>query len=118
MILKFFALNDFPYIFLFEGPIDACFIKNGVGIAGINLSKGRDLTQEQEEQLSRYRFTHQFIWMLDSQHIDSTAREKTEILLKKTKVSLFGQKNLGYNIKTLMNIVLQIRPMKYRLTLS
>ena len=93
--------NELPYIFLFEGPIDACFIKNGVGIAGINLSKGRDLTQEQEEQLSRYRFTHQFIWMLDSQHIDSTAREKTEILLKENESVFIWPKELGLQYKDL-----------------
>ena len=73
--------NELPYIFLFEGPIDACFVKNGVAVAGINLSKGRDLTQEQSEQLARYRFTHKFVWVLDSQQLDETAREKTEILL-------------------------------------
>ena len=73
--------SEIPYIFLFEGPIDACFVKNGVAVAGINLSKGRDLTQEQEEQLARYRFSHQFVWILDSQQLDKTSKEKTEILL-------------------------------------
>ena len=93
--------NNLPYIFLFEGPIDACFVKNGVGIAGINLSKGRDLTQEQEEQLSRYRFTHQFIWMLDSQQLDETAKEKTEILLKDNESVFIWPKELGLEYKDL-----------------
>lgn len=74
--------NNLPYIFLFEGPIDACFVRNGVAVAGINLSKGKDLTQEQQEQLSRYRFSHKFVWVLDSQQLDDTSREKTESLLE------------------------------------
>lgn len=91
--------NDIPYIFLFEGPIDACFVKNGVAVAGINLSKGKDLTQDQEEQLARYKFTHKFIWVLDSQFLDETAKEKTELLLKSGESVFIWPKVLGMDYK-------------------
>lgn len=64
------------YIFLLEGPIDAMFIKNGVGVAGINL------TNLQKEQLSRYPL-HQRIWILDNPRIDSTSNNKIQELISK-----------------------------------
>ena len=51
---------DFGYIFIFEGPIDAMFIKNGVAMAGITMS------EEQKDQISKYTF-HEKIWVLDNE---------------------------------------------------
>ena len=74
-------VNSFlDYIFLLEGPIDAMFIKNGVGVAGINL------TDTQKEQLSKYPLL-QRIWILDNPKIDNTANKKIqELISKKEKV--------------------------------
>jgi hypothetical protein len=68
--------SSLDYIFLLEGPIDAMFIKNGVGVAGINL------TNLQKEQLSRYPL-HQRIWILDNPRIDSTSNNKIQELISK-----------------------------------
>jgi hypothetical protein len=68
--------SDFEYIFLTEGPIDSMFIKNGVGIAGLNL------TDLQKKQLSKYPF-HKKIWILDNPKLDATAKEKMKQLLLK-----------------------------------
>lgn len=62
------------YIFKFEGPIDSTFVKNGVGLCGVTQST------IQTEQLKRFPF-HQQIWVLDNQHIDRTARDKTRELI-------------------------------------
>lgn len=67
---------DIPYIFLFEGPIDAMFVKNGVGVAGINLTKTQSI------QLSEFPF-HKRIWVLDNPQHDETAKDKVKELLKK-----------------------------------
>lgn len=75
--------SDIEEIYVFEGPIDCCFVRNGVAIAGI--TKGdSDFTELQEEQLSLYlNFGHKIVWVLDNQWIDETARVKSENLLKK-----------------------------------
>jgi len=72
--------TDIDTVFLFEGPIDASFIKNGLGVAGITKGAQR-FTQKQEEQLESVRFFDK-IWFLDSQWLDETSRIKTEMLLK------------------------------------
>jgi hypothetical protein len=66
---------NLEFIFLFEGPIDAMFVKNGVGIGGLSL------TQVQEKQLERYRF-HQRIWVLDNQMDNKDVVKKYKDLIE------------------------------------
>jgi len=66
-------------VFLFEGPIDSFFVKNGLGLAGINKGYNK-YTKVQQDQLEELRLFKK-IWVLDNQWIDKTAREKTEVLL-------------------------------------
>ena len=71
--------NELDYIFIFEGPIDSFFVRNGVAVGGI--SKGRScFTKRQEKQIQQYPF-HKRIWVLDNQWCDETAKEKTKSLL-------------------------------------
>ncbi len=66
---------DYPYIFLFEGPLDSMFVKNGVGIAGLTF------TDFQSIQLNKF-FTHKKIWVLDNQRVDEDAMKKSLKLVK------------------------------------
>lgn len=68
-------------IFVFEGPIDSCFLKNGVAVAGISKG-GSNFTELQESQLSLLRTLHKIVWVLDNQWVDETARVKSEKLLQ------------------------------------
>jgi hypothetical protein len=71
---------NLDYIFLFEGPIDAMMVKNGVAVAGLTL------TESQEKQLAQFPF-HQKIWVLDNLKIDNAAKEVvTKMILEGKKV--------------------------------
>jgi len=71
---------DIPYIFIFEGPLDAMFVKNGVSVAGLTT------TDLQNKQLNEFPF-HERIWILDNPNIDQTSKQKTvELLGRKEKV--------------------------------
>ena len=73
--------NNIDYIFIFEGPIDAMFVENGVAVTGLNL------TDKQKEDLSLFPL-HKKIWVPDNQHVDKAAKEKTDTLLNQ-KMSVF-----------------------------
>jgi len=71
---------DLDYIFIFEGPIDAMFVKNGVSAAGLTLN---DI---QRSQLAEFPF-HKRVWVLDNPKYDETAKQKTyEFLSRKERV--------------------------------
>lgn len=65
---------NLPYIFIFEGPIDSMFVKNGVSVAGLTLS------DTQLTQLSEFPF-HKKVWVLDNPRFDDASKEKTKKLL-------------------------------------
>ena len=68
-------------IFIFEGPIDSFFVRNGVAIGGIQSTSKNTFTPYQQSQINRYPF-YDKVWVLDNQFIDESAKEKTLILLK------------------------------------
>lgn len=61
-------------LFLFEGPIDAMFVKNGIALGGITIS------ELQREVLKKYTFYNK-IWVLDNPFIDTTACDKIKKLI-------------------------------------
>lgn len=72
--------SNLDKIFIVEGPLDACFVKNGLGLGGITLGD-QLFTLIQQEQMDSLNFFER-IWLLDSQWIDKTAREKTLKLIE------------------------------------
>lgn len=89
---------DCDTLFLFEGPIDAFFVRNGLGVAGINKGETMTLTPLQQEQLDSFRF-FDVIWVLDSQWIDETSRQKTKSLIDKGQKVFIWPKKQGERFK-------------------
>lgn len=80
-------------VFIFEGPIDSCFVKNGIAVAGINEGHHR-FTPTQFNQLEELKLFKK-IWVLDSQWIDKASREKTKILLEQGECVFIWPKKWG-----------------------
>ena len=90
---------DLDTVFLFEGPIDSFFIKNGLGVAGI--TKGKiTYTKTQRSQIESLKLFDK-IWCLDSQWLDQTSRDKTISLLEMGECVFIWPKKWGERYKDL-----------------
>lgn len=79
--------EDLDYIFIFEGPIDSMFVRNGVAIGGVTAN------HTQLNTLKNFPF-HKKIWVLDNQHIDETAKDTTKQLLDNGETVFIWKKGL------------------------
>lgn len=100
-IKSVFNINNIDYnkkyYYIFEGPFDSCFTKNGVAIGGITTGKSK-FTGIQEEQLDKILGLDR-IWVLDSQYLDEAAKEKSEILLNENESVFIWPKVIGEKVK-------------------
>lgn len=85
-------------IFIFEGPIDAFFVKNSVAVAGIQENSTNTLTKLQEEQLSSFNLFKK-IWVLDSQWNDMASRKKTKKLIDQGQTVFIWPEKMGKTFK-------------------
>jgi hypothetical protein len=97
-----------PYIFIFEGPIDAMFVKNGVSAAGITL------TCKQKEQLAEFPF-HKKIWVLDNPKFDETADKKTRELVSNGESIFLWEYEMNYKDFNDMAIAQKTDEIDYKL---
>ena len=95
-------------IFLFEGPIDSCFVQNGVGVAGITNGPGDDLNKLQVEQLNDYRL-YEKIWVLDSQWLDETSYNKSKLLIDQGHKIFIWPETIGTKYKDLNEMCVDIQ---------
>lgn len=82
---------DLSYLFLFEGPIDSMFVKNGLAIGGTNMS------YFQKRQLDRYSF-HTKIWVFDNDYrTNKEVYERAEAITKtEDRLFIWPKKASGY----------------------
>ena len=85
---------DLEYIFIFEGPIDSFFVKNGTAVAGIQEKSNNMFSTLQKEQLSKFMF-HKRIWVLDSQWLDEASRNKTTKLIDNGETVFIWPEKIG-----------------------
>lgn len=70
------------HIFIFEGPIDSMFIRNGVAVCGIRL------TERQQQQLDCFRL-YQKVWVLDNQLDNDHVYKRYEELINDGETVMF-----------------------------
>ena len=75
------------HLFLFEGPIDSYFVKNGLGVCGITDESTKVFTDLQQQQINSLP-AYTKVWCLDNQWNDKAALKKS-ILLADTNDSIF-----------------------------
>jgi len=89
---------DLEYIFIFEGPIDSFFVKNGTAVSGIQENSSNTFSTLQEKQLLPYKF-YTKIWVLDSQWQDSASRNKTNKLIEQGERVFIWPEEIGKKYK-------------------
>lgn len=93
-----FNLNNidtsFEYIFIFEGPIDAFFVKNGTAVAGIQENSDNTFSTLQQLQINNFKLS-KIIWVLDSQWLDNASKLKTQRLINKGETVFIWPEKIG-----------------------
>jgi hypothetical protein len=95
--------RDYDYIFLFEGPFDSTFVKNGVAIGGIQENNNKLFKGVQHDQIKLYPF-HKKIWVLDSQHVDRASYNKSIKLLQSNESVFIWPRKIGSMCKDFNDI--------------
>ena len=70
------------HVFIFEGPIDSFFIKNGLAVCGITEDSSRTFTPLQQKQISQLA-SFKKVWCLDNQWNDNASLKKSILLADK-----------------------------------
>lgn len=74
-------------VYIFEGPIDSYFIKNGLAVCGITEDSYRVFTEQQQKQINQLS-SYKKVWCLDNQWNDNASLKKS-ILLTDNDESVF-----------------------------
>lgn len=95
--------SDLEYIFIFEGPIDAFFIKNGTAVAGIQEKSNNTFSALQQQQINNF-ILHKHIWVPDSQWLDQASRLKTIKLIDLGETVFIWPKKIGNQFKDINDV--------------
>lgn len=94
-------------VYIFEGPIDSCFVKNGIAIAGITTTSGEDMNQQQLKQMQDLKLFNK-VWVLDSQWSDMTSYNKTNKLIDEGHRVFIWPETLGKKFKDVNDVCVGI----------
>jgi len=97
---------DSDYVFVFEGPINSFFMRNGIAVGGIQEKSYALFNSKQKEQMDKLSFKKR-IWVLDSQWIDNAAATKTKRLLEINERVFIWPKNIGTKFKDFNDIIMK-----------
>jgi len=91
---------DIDYIFIFEGPIDAFFVRNGTAVAGIQEHSNNMFSGIQQQQINNFNL-YKRIWVLDSQWLDQASKTKTKKLIDNGETVFIWPEKVGRVYKDL-----------------
>ena len=90
-------------IFIFEGPIDCFFMRNGIAVAGIQEDSTNSFSPLQEKQLFEFNL-FKMLWVLDSQWKDRASKKKTESLVESGETVFIWPEKYGKKYKDFNDI--------------
>lgn len=96
---------ELDYIFIFEGPIDAFFVKNGTAVAGIQENSNNMFSSLQQTQINSFNLFKR-IWVLDSQWQDKASRTKTKRLIDMNESVFIWPEKVGRQCKDINDVCL------------
>jgi len=100
--------NDIENIFLFEGPIDSCFVKNGLGLTGIQEKSRKTFSNAQQNQLNEINLFKR-VFVLDSQWQDKASLRKSRVLLDQGETVFIWPEKLGKAFKDFNDICIETK---------
>lgn len=101
-------INDDNEVFIFEGPFNSCFVKNGIAVAGIQDESEKLFSMKQQDQINSL-LLKDFIWVLDSQWIDQAAKKKSQILAKNGETLFIWPESVGKKIKDFNDLAIALK---------
>lgn len=78
-LFNFNNVSTSDHVFIFEGPIDSCFVQNSIAVAGIQNNGSASFTPIQSNQFAKFILSKK-IWVLDN---DTTGISKSIKLLER-----------------------------------
>ena len=90
--------NSSSDIFIFEGPIDAFFVRNSVATAGIQENSNKSFSSLQLNQINKLWLMNK-TWVLDSQWADKASLSKTKKLIQEGSSVFIWPKSIGKAFK-------------------
>jgi len=98
--------TDSDYVFVFEGPLNSFFMKNGIAVGGIQDSY-QTFTKTQQEQIDKHLRFYKQIFVLDSQWKDKTSLSKSQKLIDSGETVFIWPENLGRYFKDFNDIAIK-----------
>lgn len=91
--------DDCDDIFIFEGPFNSFFCRNGVAVGGIQENSTIHLSSKQQEQFDIISKFYKTIWVLDSQWIDNASLLKSQKLVDTKQHVFIWPESIGTRFK-------------------
>jgi hypothetical protein len=95
-------------LFIFEGPINSFFCKNGIAVGGIQENSYCTFTTTQQSQIQQLPLFKK-VWVLDSQWLDEPSLKNTEKLIEIGETVFIWPVDYGRKYKDFNDITIELK---------